>query len=163
MGLDMYLYLEKYESCGYWDRNFEEKKKNFYPEELRELADSISKRNFMSKTTRCQVAYWRKANQIHNYFVEKCADGVDDCEPVYVELEDLKELVSLCREVIENPNKAKANLPTQEGFFFGSVEYDEYYEQELEYTVEQLEPIIKFLESKKDSKDDYDIIYRASW
>jgi hypothetical protein len=162
MGLDMYLYLRKHESCSQWStKNFEEEKKRFYPEELKELGENIAKNNFMSKNTEYQVAYWRKANQIHKYFVKKCADGVDDCSPVYVALEDLKELVSLCREVIEHPKRAKAKLPTQDGFFFGSVEYDEYYEQELEYTVEQLEPIIKFLESEKGS--DYDAIYRASW
>jgi len=161
MGLDMYLYLRKYEGCSRWDKDFEKKKKEFYPKELKELGENIAKNNFMTKQTEYQVAYWRKANQIHNYFVENCADGEDDCRPVYVELEDLKELVSLCREVIENPKKAEDILPTQDGFFFGSVEYDEDYEQDLEYTVEQLEPIIKFLESPEGK--DYDIIYRASW
>lgn len=161
MGLDMYLYLRKYESCSQWDKDFEKKKKDFYPVELKELGISIAANNFMSKETEYQVAYWRKANQIHSYFVQNCADGEDDCRPVYVELGDLKELVSLCREVIENPKKAEDILPTQDGFFFGSVEYDEDYEQDLEYTVEQLEPIIKFLESPEGK--DYDIIYRASW
>jgi len=162
MGLDMYLYLRKHESCSEWStKDFEKKKKEFYPEELKELGENIAKNNYMSKQTDYQVAYWRKANQVHNYFVQKCAEGVDDCRPVYVELEDLKELVSLCREVIENPDKANELLPTSAGFFFGSVEYDKYYEQELEYTVEQLEPIIKFLESEKGSN--YDVVYRASW
>lgn len=162
MGLDMYLYLRKYESCSKWStKDFEKKKKEFYPEELKELGDNIAKNNFMTKHTEYQVAYWRKANQIHSYFVENCADGEDDCRPVYVGLRKLKELVSLCREVIENPKKAEDILPTQDGFFFGSVEYDECYEQDLEYTVEQLEPIIKFLESPEGK--DYDVIYRASW
>ena len=162
MGLDMYLYLRKHESCSEWStKDFEKKKKEFYPEELKELGENIAKNNYMSKQTDYQVAYWRKANQVHNYFVQKCADGEDDCKPVYVELEDLKELVSLCREIIENPDKAKKLLPTSSGFFFGSVEYDKYYEQDLEYTVEQLEPIIKFLETKEGLS--YDVIYRASW
>lgn len=162
MGLDMYLYLRKYESCSQWStKDFEKKKERFYPKELKELGENIAKNNYMSKETDYQVAYWRKANQVHNYFVQMCAKGEDDCKPVYVGLGDLKELVSLCRKIIENPDKAKELLPTSSGFFFGSVEYDEYYEQDLEYTVEQLEPIIKFLESEKGK--DYDIIYRASW
>ena len=161
MGLDMYLYLRKYEGCSQWDKDFEKKKKEFYPKELKELGENIAKNNFMSKQAEYQVAYWRKANQVHNYFVQKCANGEDNCEPVYVSLENLKELVSLCREIIENPKKAEAKLPTQGGFFFGSVEYDEYYEQDLEYTVEQLEPIIKFLESEEGHG--YKAIYEASW
>ena len=26
------------------------------------------------------VAYWRKANAIHSWFVENCQDGVDECQ-----------------------------------------------------------------------------------
>lgn len=162
MGLDMYLYLRKYESCCPWNtKDFEKERKGFYPEELKELGENIAKNNFMSKETEYQVAYWRKSNQIHKFFIQKCANGKDDCRPMWVPLEALIELVSLCREVVEHPEKAKEKLPTKKGFFFGSTGYDEYYEQDLEYTVEQLEPIIKFLESEKGS--DYDIIYRASW
>ena len=161
MGLDMYLYLRKYESCGQWDKDFQKKKKDFYPVELKELGETITRNNSMSKQTEYKVAYWRKANQVHNYFVQKCANGENDCKPVYVELGDLKELVSLCKEVIEDPKKAEAKLPTTSGFFFGSSKYDEYYKQDLEYTVEQLEPIIKFLESEEGK--DYEAIYEASW
>lgn len=159
MGLDMYLYLGKYESCSRYDKNFEERRKGFYPEEMQELADFIAENNFMSKTTRYQVAYWRKANQIHSYFVNRCADGEDDCKEVWVSIEALKDLVALCKEVIANPEKAEEELPTQTGFFFGSTEYDEYYIRDLEQTVEMLEPIIKFLEENKN----YEVSYRASW
>jgi hypothetical protein len=159
MGLDMYLYVSKYESCSKYDQNFEERRTGFYPEELQELADSITENNFMSKTTQYQVAYWRKANQIHNYFVNRCADGEDDCREVWVSLEALEELVALCREVIAKPEKAKEELPTRAGFFFGDTDYDEYYIRDLEQTVEMLEPVIKFLKENKN----YEAYYRASW
>ena len=48
----MYLYLGKYESCSKYDKNFEERRKGFYPEEMQELADFIAENNFMSKTTK---------------------------------------------------------------------------------------------------------------
>ena len=51
MGLDMYLYLRKSESCGRWDNDYEQKKVGFYPEELKDFAEEISKENFMSKET----------------------------------------------------------------------------------------------------------------
>lgn len=47
-----------------------------------------------------EAAYWRKANQIHNWFVENVQEGVDDCGTYYVEIEKLQELVDLCKKVI---------------------------------------------------------------
>lgn len=162
MGLDMYLYLRKYESVSHWSKDSNERKEGFYPPELKELGDKIFESNFMSKTTEYQVAYWRKANAVHQYFIDNCAEGVDDCKPIWVGIEDLKKLVTICREIIADPTKAQEKLPTQTGFFFGSAKYDEYYLQDLEDTVEQLEPIIKFME-KQENREKYDIIYEASW
>lgn len=47
------------------------------------------------------VGYWRKANQIHNWFVEHVQDGEDDC--CYhneVTKETLEELLDTCEKVI---------------------------------------------------------------
>lgn len=159
MGLDSYLYVEKYESCCAWDKGAIEKKAHFYPEELKELGEKIFENNFMSKEISYQVAYWRKANMIHKYFVDKCAEGVDDCRPVWVSVDTLEDLVKRCRDVIEHPEKAKDILETSGGFFFGSTEYNEYYMRDLENTVEMLEPIIEFLKKNKN----YQAVYRASW
>ena len=38
---------------------------------------------------------------------------------------------------------AKQLLPTQSGFFFGSTEYTEYYKEDLEDTIRQLEQVLK--------------------
>lgn len=48
-----------------------------------------------------EVAYWRKANQIHGWFVENCANGEDTNGGYhYVSHEKLKELIDLCKRVI---------------------------------------------------------------
>lgn len=47
------------------------------------------------------VAYWRKANQIHSWFVENVQKGVDDCGEYYVDHDKLQELVDLCKTVLE--------------------------------------------------------------
>lgn len=72
MGLDMYLYLNKYES------QFDNKKLT-YPRELATLKGKIKERNFLSKETSYQVGYWRKFNALHSYIVKKFADGEDKC------------------------------------------------------------------------------------
>lgn len=159
MGLDMYLYLEKYESVGRWDDDADQKMKGFYPKELEGFAEENSKRNFLSKQTSYQVGYWRKENAIHNWIVEHCAGGVDDQRKTYLTAEQAKELLQACKEVLTDNSKAKELLPTTDGFFFGSTDYDEWYFEGLEYTVHLLEEVIKFI----DKDPNWDIIYEADW
>lgn len=48
-----------------------------------------------------QVGYWRKANEIHNWFVENVQEGIDDC--CYhneVTKEVLEELLDVCNKVL---------------------------------------------------------------
>ena len=158
MGLDMYLYLRKYESCTNWDKDYLEKRPNFYPEDLKSIAVDQENRNFLSKYTLYQVGYWRKANAIHAWIVKNCADGVDECQEIYVSVEKAKQLRNAVDEVLRNHAVGKKLLPTQEGFFFGSQEYDEWYYDDLEYTKDLLDQVIKLCDGGK-----YSIIYEASW
>ena len=106
-----------------------------------------------------EVGYWRKANQIHNWFVESIQNGVDDCDyHREVTKEDLEELLDICHEILCNPDVAEDRLPTQGGFFFGSTNYDEYYIEDIKET---MDIITKVLETT-----DFDvemIYYRSSW
>lgn len=94
MGLDMYLYRKTY--VKNWDHQ--------KPEERHEItikgpmAASINVSRISEITE--QVAYWRKANAIHKWFVDNCAGGVDNCQEVPVEVEQLRELVKLCKKVL---------------------------------------------------------------
>lgn len=45
------------------------------------------------------VGYWRKANQIHCWFVENVQDGIDDCGTYEVTEKQLVELLNTCKEV----------------------------------------------------------------
>jgi hypothetical protein len=53
---------------------------------------------------------------------------------------------------------AEELLPTQSGFFFGGTDYNEYYMQDIEGTIEMLEGL-----NLTDEKDSADYLYRASW
>lgn len=49
-----------------------------------------------------EVGYWRKANQIHQWFVDNVQDGVDDCNyHDEVTKEKLEELLDICKEVLD--------------------------------------------------------------
>jgi len=101
-----------------------------------------------------EVGYWRKANQIHKWFVDNIQEGNDDCKEYYVSEEKIKELHDLCTEIINDPKKAEELLPSHPGFFFGSYEYDEYYIKDLQHTIEILEPLLN---------SDDSIYYSSSW
>ena len=76
------------------------------------------------------AGYWRKANQIHGWFVENVQNGVDECKKTYVPKEKLIELKELCEDLLHTKDKQKAQelLPATSGFFFGSTDTnDKYY------------------------------------
>lgn len=60
--------------------------------------------------------------------------------------------------VIEDATACEDVLPTQKGFFFGSTEYNEWYLEDVKYTYNQIEKILKETDFTR-----YEIIYCASW
>ena len=58
-------------------------------------------------------------------------------------------------KVIKDPSTAQSLLPTQEGFFFGSTDYDQWYVRDLELTKQIIEDALK------DPDGDYE--YVSSW
>lgn len=90
-----------------------------------------------------EVAYWRKANQIREWFNSHLEYGVENCEHTLVDKEDLEQLLEDCKKVLEDHTLAEELLPTSSGFFFGSTDYDEWYFEELEETIKMLERILK--------------------
>ena len=114
-------------------------------------------------TIREEVLYWRKANAIHQWFVDNVQDGEDNCGTYYVSMEQLQELRHTCFEVITNPERAKELLPTQSGFFYGTTEYDEYYFEDLRMTVRVIEKLIEQQIKAKDMKHSMDFEYSSSW
>lgn len=148
MGLDMYLYADRYisEYLNPEDKEKAEKIKEIFPElnigEIRNI--------------RSEIAYWRKANAIHRWFVENVQDGVDDCGDYYVSREQLQELLSVIEDSLKNKKNAKDNLPTGSGFFFGSNSIDDLYFDTLKYSREQIKKVLTL-------PTDLSIYYHASW
>jgi len=63
------------------------------------------------------VAYWRKANHIHNWFVRTVQDGQDECQRSYVSREQLQELVDLCRRVLNTVETVEGDVSQGTTFF----------------------------------------------
>lgn len=159
MGLDMSLYKKHYYGGQY--KVGDKDKSNSH---TMKLSGKFVKENQIDVDKVCYVTenlmYWRKVNAIHAWFIRNCtSDGTtDDCSPISVSAEHLKELLKACHEVIADPTKAKELLPPQEGFFFGNTEEDKYYFDELKRTVVELE---KLFENPTSECAEYE--YNASW
>ena len=152
MGLDSYLYKKTYVRQG-----------DFYkPEVVTEV--EVKTGGKISETIKPErikyiieeIAYWRKANHIHNWFVENVQRGIDECQSSYVSREQLEELLDVCKKVVADKSLAESLLPTASGFFFGGTEYDEWYFNAVEYTIEVLET--ELLDKYADEFE-----YSASW
>jgi hypothetical protein len=149
MGLDMYLTKKIYIGANY---------------EHNEVAGTIDLKKSgkkveidLNKVTYIEegAGYWRKANAIHQWFVDNVQDGVDNCGTYYVSQEKMTMLLYLVNQVLEDNSKAEELLPTQSGFFFGGYEYDEWYFNKLKDTKEILEYAIKDVHSE--------FYYSSSW
>lgn len=157
MGLDMYLYARQYMTGYEWDKNGDMQKLTNI---VGNLDFAVSELERPCVTVMLPVGYWRKANQIHNWFVQNVQRGEDDCKEYSVEREELQDLLNVCEKVLDDPDLAEELLPTSSGFFFGSTDYDEYYEQELRETVILL---TKLLSDTRLNSANVDFVYTSSW
>lgn len=162
MGLDMYLFKRIYV-----------KQYDVTVTKGGEMLESL-KPDRISYVTE-EVAYWRKFNALHSWFVDNCQDGVDDCRETYVPREKIEVLINVLKEVKEVLDNSKTEtvdnekfyvdtddrlenlFPTRSGFFFGSTNYDEYYYSEVSKTLELLQELLA------EPSDLYDFYYCSSW
>ena len=91
---------------------------------------------FFSKSS--TIGYFRKVNFLVKYF-ENLGFDVEHQLPFTITKEDAEILLSRCNQVLEDNSKAPELLPTMEGFFFGSTDYDEYYFNKVKRVTEFLE------------------------
>lgn len=116
MGLDMYLYAEKdidrynYKSVG-----------GRFTREINPQYDEVNTATQMKnlpnaetgdfKITK-QIAYWRKANAVHGWIVRNCADGVDECQRIYLDKDDLIRLRNDCLTALQDRGSAVETVET---------------------------------------------------
>lgn len=163
MGLDMYLEKEVFVGAN---RGFLNEGIDRPPIVIQDYRNNevVIDGNRVSKVV-LEVAYWRKANQIHGWFVDQVQNGSDECQRSYVSKEKLLELLNLCKEVkmyldAGNHDKVEKLLPPQEGFFFGQYEVNDWYKEDIDNTIRQLEAD---LNEPVPEGIWYDYYYQASW
>ena len=127
MGLDMYLYGRK----------------STYFSGSSETVDG-------KQVTAIEVdlGYWRKHPNLHGFIVDTFADGVDECQRIPLDSEDIEKIIHAINE---------KNLPYTEGFFFGKNDNSEA-EQAFDRKV-----FMEALDWLKAEPSMRHVIYQASW
>lgn len=154
MGLDIYLYLKRTSRSSSDDvSDTDDFRKVFKDEPIGVLTHEYF-----------NVGYWRKANAIFDLFETFCApDGIENCKYIYVGIDKLMAMLEVCKQVKEHPKEAPEILPTREGFFFGSYEYDSYYFEMIDYTIDLFEHVLEFMNLNDFNSVHYDIMFKAWW
>lgn len=154
MGLDMYLSKESYIGANYEHREVKATIKITI--EGVDVTINLNRLDTIIES----VGYWRKANAIHKWFVDHCQDGDDDCRAAEVSRTQLQELLDTCVKVQANHSLASELLPPQSGFFFGGVEVDDWYFEQITDTIKILESVL----SESECASAYPIYkYTSSW
>ena len=162
MGLDQYLTAKKYVSKWNYDGGFDNR---VITQEFQDLLpmdtpDITKYGQYAGITVEYPAGYWRKANAIHNFFVQTVGGGVDECQDMWVDRDILVELRSRCADVLKADNTQEmaeeVGLETVPGFFFGDNEYSDWYKEDLKLTIEICDHVLALPE-------EYDIHYQASW
>ena len=162
MGLDHYLYKKTYvQNWKYMNpeqlhtitvKKGGKKRKDIKPERISYIIETICR--------------WRKFNALHKWFVDNVQGGCDDCKEYHVSIDKLKELITVLKQVITHKpvnggivdeKMLESLLPTTSGFFFGCVEFDQYYFNNVEKTIEILEDVLV------ENNECGDFYYDSSW
>ncbi len=142
MGLDMYVHKRTWIGVATRDTM-----------ELNGVPDTVEPRKVVYIVE--DAGSWRKANAIHRWFVENVQHGNDDCGLYQASREQLQALLRSVETVLAHPELAELLLPTQEGFFFGGTDYDQYYVETLHETKRIVVAAL--------ADDDADYEYGSSW
>jgi hypothetical protein len=150
MGLDMYL--NKHTYVKHWEHNGD----NNYQVTVTKAGNPTNIDPKKIKYIIEEAGYWRKANQIHNWFVENIQKGNDDCGDYYVGTDDLEKLLDACEKVKADHSLADTLLPSASGFFFGGTEYDEWYFKDIDNTIDMVKEALA-------DESDSSYYYSSSW
>ncbi len=165
MGLDMYLHAKKYVEKVDWNKLQQDSDLSYDSPEavFTKFNDIVTTAGLEDVATdiygahvEVTCAYWRKANQIHAWFVKNVQNGEDDCDSYYVSHKQILELLTTCRQALFA--KDPSLLPPQSGFFFGGTDIDEWYWRDIKNTITQLKRV-----SELPDFDNLSFSYQSSW
>lgn len=181
MGLDMYLSKRHY--VKNWDHQKPEERHTLTLKGPKANQIDLSKVNEITE----DVAYWRKANAIHLWFVENIQDGEDDCREYSVSVKKLWELLDTCKKVLKASKLVKGKIKNgytyKDGKEIPNMEDGKYIKDPSvamdllpttsgfffgstdydEYYLADIKNTIEQLEEALEKEPDGDYYYQSSW
>jgi len=127
---------------------------------------------FRSTTIDEGIGYWRKFNPLHNYIVQEFGGGVDECQEIALDKQDLAKIVEVLKAVqaCETVEGKLEMFPLARGFFFGVYALEdeddvEWFNEYVDYSIEVFELALATLENEERDPDWYgwEVFYQASW
>lgn len=106
------------------------------------------------------IGYFRKHNNVHNWFVENVQKGVDDCGRYRISVDDLQNLKQICENIMSHVTKTK-RPPKYSTDIHGEQyevwQYDEYTitDEGMEYVKEHFPSRSGFFFGNTNYNDDY--------
>ena len=159
MGLDMYIH--KVKKTDHSIKELEELDRNAQPDnpalvEFQPLAQPFPDLESPFYSIFHQVAYWRKFNALHQWFVTNVQLGIDNCGNYELTTDHLRELLEVLEEVFNLKNATK--LPPTQGFFWGSIEVDDHYWYNVSTAIKTISDLIFDTDWSKER-----LFYQSSW
>ena len=102
-------------------------------------------------------AYFRKVNFLYAFFSK---DIVEETQTCVVDKARIGQLIDTCQDVLKHKGDedyATENLPTQGGFFFGSLDYDKWYWKDVKDCLKSMKKLYKAM------GDDEFVRWHFSW
>ena len=155
MGLDMYLLKTK--KTNHSVKQLNELDRIAKPDEPRVAEFELKKLEYVDYHSIFEeVAYWRKFNALHSWFVTNVQIGIDDCGTYEVFEDHIRDLI----ETLENTlaYKDPSDMMPVSGFFFGSTIVDEYYWERIQDALDKLDYIADTFDWEKER-----LFYVSSW
>lgn len=136
MGLDMYLEGNIY--ISEWDGNGPRKRP--------------TRKGYERKGETYDIGYWRKQPDLHGYIIRNFADGIDECQKIELDVDNLNAI----KQALVEGDLGETTV----GFFFGGHDYGE---EERDRSVQIMDNAIKFLSDFSGQGFYASIYYGASW
>jgi hypothetical protein len=171
MGLDQFLEARQYVSKNDWKDNEPVPNADFSIIQPMTMPGVIDPDGFSGITMEYNAAQWRKANAIQRWMNDELAGGdMENCQSYPIDSDKLDQLRQDCKAVLSARTQGtqhvervaeERGLYPMEGFFFGSYDFDEWYFNDLEYTVAVIDRLDKA--GALNPESDVTFTYRAWW
>ena len=97
-----------------------------------------------------EIGDWRKFNALQNYMEVNFGEGEEiNCKDIQLTEPDIGTLLVILKKVSADHSLAEKLFPNTTGFFYGSQDYDEYYFEEIDRSINLFEKALEELEDNE--------------